>query len=83
MDRVILLTGATGLVGGDVAQRYAARGVKVYALVRANSDAEAEQRLAARLPDVAQRPIALAGDLTQPRLGLSEARWASLADEIS
>ena len=83
LDRVILLTGATGLVGGDVMRRYAARGVRVYTLVRAGSDAEAAQRLAARLPDAAQRPIALAGDLTQPRLGLSETAWATLADEVT
>lgn len=82
-ERVLLLTGATGLVGGEVAKRYTESGVKVYALVRARSDAAAAARLAERLPDAQSRPIALAGDLTAPRLGLSETTWNRLASEVT
>ena len=75
MDAVmkIFLTGATGLIGGEVAQRLVARGHEVTAAIH-------------RQPDVVGndgKPVAVASrvaiDLAAPGLGLNEARTQHLA----
>lgn len=76
----VLLTGATGFVGRFLlSQLLQETGAVVYCLVRAQSDERAQARLRAILmkwdlwrEEFASRIVALAGDLRQPRLGLSE-----------
>jgi thioester reductase-like protein len=79
-DRCLLLTGATGFVGMAVLARLVEHtDHHVACLVRARDDADAEARLRVVREAVfgdreanAARMTALAGDLTQPRLGLGE-----------
>jgi thioester reductase-like protein len=75
-DRPILLTGATGFVGMAVLARLLAAGHEVHCLVRANDDDDAAARLRAILNRVQApstgRTVAVAGDLTAPRLGLGD-----------
>jgi long-chain acyl-CoA synthetase len=75
-ERPILLTGATGFVGMTVLARLLADGHEVLCLVRGADDAEADARLRAVLTRVdapeTGRAVAVAGDLTAPRLGLGE-----------
>ncbi|MFF2082901.1 thioester reductase domain-containing protein [Nocardia sp. NPDC058176] len=89
--RRILLTGATGFLGShlllDLLRHSDAH---VICLVRAEDDAAATRRLeqAVRgyaLPwsrEVLRRVTPLAGDLREPRLGLTAQRWDSLAAEV-
>ena len=74
--RPILLTGATGFVGMAVLARLLAAGHEVHCLIRAGDDAEADSRLRAVLQRVEApstgRAVAIAGDLTAPRLGLGD-----------
>lgn len=75
-ERPILLTGATGFVGMTVLARLLADGREVLCLVRGADDAEADARLRAVLQRVdapeSGRAVAIAGDLTAPRLGLGD-----------
>jgi long-chain acyl-CoA synthetase len=75
-ERPILLTGATGFVGMAVLARLLAAGHEVHCLVRAADDDEAGSRLRAVLDRVQApdngRAVAVAGDLTAPRLGLGD-----------
>jgi thioester reductase-like protein len=81
------LTGATGFVGSQVLARLLAAGIpRVRCLVRGEDESACRERLLASLAryclDVdADRVEVLRGDLTQPLLGLSEPRFAELADE--
>lgn len=88
--RSILLTGATGFVGAfllrDLLRQTRA---EVHCLVRAPDPEEAKKKLRQHLESYDawrdawnERIIPLVGDLASPRLGLSEARFERLADEI-
>jgi len=87
----VLLTGATGLVGTELLVRYLERTQRtVYALVRARDARHADERLRATLVGAfgaaqpfAGRVRALAGDVTQPGLGLDPAVAAELAQAVS
>jgi long-chain acyl-CoA synthetase len=86
----IFLTGATGFVGMELLARYLERTDRVvYALVRSDSDEQAQERLnatvARMLPDpepVAGRAIAVRGDVLKPGLGMAPRRRAELAEEV-
>ncbi|MFE4372397.1 thioester reductase domain-containing protein [Streptomyces sp. NPDC056835] len=89
--RRILLTGATGYLGSHLLLDLLRQGdAQVVCLVRATDDAAAERRLADALAgfdqpwsaEVRRRVTVLAADLRQPRLGLSDEGWESLAQEI-
>ncbi len=76
----VLLSGATGLIGGELMLLLAGRGVYSTAVVRAANAAEARQRLLERLqksvlwkPEFADMVAAEAGDVTEPHFGLSDA----------
>jgi thioester reductase-like protein len=75
-ERPILLTGATGFVGMAVLARLLAAGHEVHCLIRASDDAEADSRLRVVLQRVEApstgHAVAIAGDLTAPRLGLGD-----------
>ena len=61
----ILVTGAAGLIGGEIASRLAARGHRVTGLVHRNPDVRGNDGAAPALQAV------LHGDVTQPGLGLA------------
>jgi thioester reductase-like protein len=85
----ILLTGATGFVGAYLLEALLQHtGAVIFCLVRAGTVAEAEHRITENLlayglapPDVG-RVVAVPGDLAAPGLGLGEARFDQLAQEI-
>ncbi|MBW0271533.1 hypothetical protein ATM97_12295 [Nocardia sp. MH4] len=91
VPRRILLTGATGFLGShlllDLLRHSDAH---VVCLVRADDDAAATQRLEHALRryalpwsrEILRRVTPLAGDLRASRLGLTDARWESLAAEV-
>lgn len=87
----VLLTGATGFLGSHLLLDLLRRGeAHVYCLVRAADDEAAEQRLVEALrkfalpwsSEVRRRVTVLAGDIRQPRLGLTSEQWDRLAREI-
>ncbi len=89
--RALFLSGATGFLGAyllDELLRQTA--ATIYCLVRAADEETARERLRSQLrsyglwqEDVwTERIIPVVGDLSQPRLGLSAAHFASLADRI-
>lgn len=80
MQKRVLLSGATGLIGGELMLVLATRGVCSTAVVRAGSALEARARLLARLqksaawkPEFAAMVSAEAGDVEAPNFGLSTA----------
>ena len=83
----VLLTGATGFVGAQLAYELLDRtGADVLCLVRAADDAGARDRVLAALrarglwrPEWAGRLVAVAGALHRDRLGLDRDRWEELA----
>ncbi|GLZ80229.1 hypothetical protein Afil01_50360 [Actinorhabdospora filicis] len=87
--RRLLLTGATGFLGSFLiaALLEADEKTEITCLVRAADEESATARLAASLrhyrvgaEHVTDRITALPGDLEEPRFGLSERRFAELAD---
>jgi nucleoside-diphosphate-sugar epimerase len=80
MSKRVLLSGATGLIGGELMLILAARGVYSTAVVRAADAGQARQRLLDRLqksvlwkPEFAELVSAEAGDIVHPQFGLSDA----------
>ena len=88
--RTVLLTGATGFVGGQLAYELLARtDVRVVCLTRATGDTQARHRVVRALrgrglwrPGWAHRLVGVAGALDRPLLGLPPARWDELAGEV-
>lgn len=75
MNGDVLVTGATGLIGGEVAWRVMRSGRRVWCIVRSNSFSEAAARIERRFAASGQgcdwsRLVALPGDVTQELLGL-------------
>ncbi len=80
----VLLTGATGALGAPLLARLLAEPtIRVIALVRDDNERRAWLRLTSLLPDDAstERLTAVAGDLSQARLGLSVSAFRRLAGE--
>lgn len=83
-DTTLLLTGATGLIGGELLPRLLADrpGSEIVCLVRAEDRADLERRRRALLEwggidgADADRIVAVAGDVCAPDLGLGDAREA-------
>jgi thioester reductase-like protein len=82
----VLLTGSTGLVGGQVLARLIERDISVAVLVRSNRRQTAAERVEAlmlrleeRFGRLFVRPVVLDGDLCKFGLGLSDSdrRWIS------
>jgi nucleoside-diphosphate-sugar epimerase len=78
MQKRILLSGATGLIGGELMLVLAARGIYSTAVVRAPDQASASARLLDRLkksalwrPECAEFVGAAAGDIEAPDFGLN------------
>lgn len=88
MPKRVLLSGATGLIGGELMLLLAGRGVYSTAVVRAADSNQARDRLLERLqksvlwkPEFADMVSAQAGDVIEPNFGLSPAALQS-ADVI-
>lgn len=87
MDSTVLLTGATGHIGGALLPRLLADpGTRVLALVRARDPehlAARLERLRSRVPEGARARLdAIAGDVSAPGLGLGWADRDRVADEV-
>ncbi|MGH3262137.1 MAG: amino acid adenylation domain-containing protein, partial [Trebonia sp.] len=87
--REILLTGSTGFLGAHLlAELLANTDARVHCLVRARDDAAALSRIrqAAETYELparhADRIVPMPGDLAEPRFGLSERAFHTLADRI-
>src|SRR3954454_23087291 len=85
----VLLTGATGFLGGEVLARLLEReDGPVYALIRADDDEAAAARLRSVVRSLtgsderSAQAIAVAGDVTRPRLGMSDRRRDWLAEHV-
>lgn len=86
----VLLTGAAGFIGSfALAELLRSSKARVHCLVRAKDDAAAVERVRKSLTlyglwdDAFQhRIIGLAGELSQPRLGLASERFDALANEL-
>jgi thioester reductase-like protein len=92
MSDGVLISGATGFVGMEVLARYLERGERqVFTIVRARNDAAARGRIddvlknlfGLRASRYAGRVHAIAGDLTQPDLGIARSRRERLAGSVS
>jgi thioester reductase-like protein len=86
MSEHVLLTGATGLVGQYLVRDLLLRGVPLAVVIRSQEGTPAAQRLDAilqhwegELGQPLPRPVCLAGEITQPDLGLSpdDLRWVA------
>lgn len=89
LGRSVLLTGATGFLGIYLVDALARQGVeRIDCIVRARSPEEASLRLRAHAAaygfeydEFAAKVRVHAGDLGEPRLGVSETTWQSLSAE--
>jgi thioester reductase-like protein len=72
----ILITGANGLIGYHLARKYATLGEKLFLLVHEHSD------LLEAFCKSSQIEI-IQGDITKPRLGLSEKEYTRLASSVT
>ncbi len=75
------ITGATGFIGRNLVQRLLKREGTVYALVRAGSRGRLEEQRTAWGADGA-RVVPVAGDLSQPGLGISEEDLVTLRGSV-
>ena len=92
MERGVLLTGATGFIGGEILVRFLRRDParSVYCLIRARDVAELDARRLALIDwagltaSEAERVVAVAGDIALPELGLGNqvGALAAAVDEI-
>ena len=89
--RNILLTGATGFLGGYVLQQLlTTTDYRITCLIRSNSDKNAKQKLAAHVLKIGitptllnQRVNIITGDVSDNRLGLPQAQWKKLTLSIT
>ena len=70
----ILVTGAAGLVGGEVCAQLVAAGHRVTALVHRNREVLANNGAPVAVVEI------VAGDVSQPRFGWDEERFSAIAD---
>jgi amino acid adenylation domain-containing protein/thioester reductase-like protein len=88
--QAVMLTGATGFIGRFLlAQLLRDTRAIIYCLIRARSKRHASARLRATLlqwdlmsEDFDQRIVCIPADLRQPRLGMDEDTWSSLAQKV-
>jgi thioester reductase-like protein len=91
MNGELLITGATGFVGMEVLGRYLESGEQnIITPIRADSDAAARERIKGTMRELfgirarryERRVEAIAADLTQERLGLTDARRDEIAGRV-
>lgn len=86
----VFITGGTGFVGAHLVEAFLkATPGTIFCHARAKSDADAKARITSALQkygvwrdDYQERLIGLSGDLSQPRLGLSNENWDMLKSNI-
>jgi len=90
MSGYVLLSGATGLLGQYLVRDLLLAGHRLALLVRGNENTTAAERVEAimqlweqRLETPLPRPVCIAGDITQPGLGISEADNQWINDHCS
>jgi long-chain acyl-CoA synthetase len=91
MSYVVLLTGATGFLGAQIARRLIRKAdCRIVALVRAEDQEAAEHRLSPAWWDwpelaseVGHRVEAVCGDVSLPDLGLDQATYADLVCRVT
>lgn len=91
MADIILMTGATGFLGTELAARLTwTSQSKIYALVRAAGEAEAYHRLRAAwchdeelYQSIGTQVLPVPGDFTKPDLGLEERTRRTLEDSVT
>ena len=76
------VTGATGFIGRNLVEQLLARGKPIYVLVREGSHEEARRSSATALGRGREAVIAIAGDLSQPSLGVSDGDLRKLKGKI-
>ena len=92
-DRVFLVTGATGVVGGAIVERLLAEPrTSVHLLLRAASETVLEQRLQSVLDfrsdrldreRLIDRVFAVRGDVSLPRLGMTTKAYIALSSRVT
>ncbi|XXG96829.1 hypothetical protein Hte_003120 [Hypoxylon texense] len=87
--KTIFVTGATGFVGSFVIHEFMKKGITVYCLVRADSLAEAQNRVTETLKqyglwnsEYESLVHSVVGDLAQPHLGLCDSDFDDLANNV-
>lgn len=87
----ILITGVTGLIGGEFVRRLARRGVgKIFCLIRPRPEITAAERLYERLDrsrdasllEEESSLVPIAGDVTSPRFGMSDEDYAEVTSSV-
>jgi nucleoside-diphosphate-sugar epimerase len=85
----VLITGVTGLIGGEILRRFTARrhSGRVWALVRARENCDPDHRLRERLQRSGEDPydcpaVPVAGDITRPDWGLTAANRDEIAESV-
>jgi thioester reductase-like protein len=84
---VAFLTGATGVLGGELVKELLRSGVTVYCLIRGKSYQEAHKKLVEIL-DVyhealeSKQLVIVVGDIDKPFFGLSESEYLILANKV-
>jgi NAD(P)-dependent dehydrogenase (short-subunit alcohol dehydrogenase family) len=76
------VTGATGFIGRHLMERLLERRGDIHLLVREGSTEKLERLIERWGPEAVARVHSVIGDLTRPRLGLSEADVAALSGKI-
>lgn len=89
VPETVFVTGATGFVGAFMIHEFLQRRISVYCLVRASGSQEAQQRMITTLkqyglwrPEHEPLLVSVAGDLSQPLLGLGEVVFDDLASRV-
>ncbi len=91
LKQVVLLTGANGFVGTQIARRLLQnKEVTLLALIRAAGAEEGSRRLARDWWDwpelveaIGDRALVVCGDVCSPRLGLKEADYATVVESVT
>lgn len=91
-EKMILITGATGLIGSHLAFQALEEGHRVCLLIRDNGSLPGAERFrqlagffglpADRLEKLLSGVTVVTGDITLPRFGLDQTEWKALAQEI-
>jgi len=76
------VTGGTGFIGRNLIDQLLKRRGTIYVLVRRGSKRKFNSLVADRWSDHAKRVVAVGGDLTKPRLGVSKADLAKLSGKV-